>query len=76
MKIIDIISEDLQAGGGNVTVGNAGSESMMLRPPAPVRHMKKIPQVGYGIQIGDKVIPTPSYNPDNDRGQVNSVVGG
>lgn len=77
MKIVEIISENLNAGAGGVTVGNAGAETAILRPPPPpTRRLKKPPQVGYGIQIGDTVIPTPGYNSDNDRGQINKVEGG
>jgi hypothetical protein len=76
MKIWEIVTEDLQAGAGGVTVGNAGSETMMMRPPERVRHLKPIPQVGYGIKIGNRVIPTPKYTDDNDRGQINKIEGG
>jgi hypothetical protein len=75
MKIWEIV-ENLNAGPGGVTVGNAGSEAIMLHPPAPKRRMKQIPQVGYGIQVGNEVIPTPRYNSANDMGQVNKVEGG
>ena len=78
MKISEIIdvSENLNAGSGGVTVGNAGGETIMLRPPTPKRRMKQIPQVGYGIKIGRTVIPTPRYNSANDLGQINKVEGG
>lgn len=75
MKIAEIIAEDLNAGSGGVGVGNAGGESMILKPPQPMRRLKRPPQVGYGIQIGNMVIPTPGYTSDNDRGQINKVGG-
>lgn len=75
MKIWEIV-ENLNAGSGGVTVGNAGAETMIFRPPEPKRRMKQIPQVGYGIKIGNKAIPTPRYNSANDMGQINKIEGG
>ena len=83
MKIIEIlqgISEDLQAGGGGVGVGTAGEEAMMWNSDpmdnANPRNLQRPPQIGYGVQIGKRTFPSPKYNADNDRGVVNSVVGG
>jgi hypothetical protein len=82
MKIIELITgtailEDLQAGGGSVGVGTANTDSIIMKPPdPPMKKLPKAPQVGYGIQIGNKVIPTPGYNSDNDLGQINKVEGG
>ena len=82
MKIAEIIQEDLTAGSseGSGAVGGSSVDSMMLHPERPERGPKrqddKIPQVGYGIKIGNKEIPTPRYNADNDLGQSNRVIGG
>lgn len=77
MKIWEIL-ENLDAGAseGSGAVGTANTDSMVLRPPTPMRKMKQIPQVGYGIKIGHMAIPTPGYNPENDLGQVNKITGG
>lgn len=78
MKISEIIQEDLQAGSseGSGAVGTANVDSMIMKPPQRIRRGKQIPQVGYGIKIGHMAIPTPGYNSDNDRGQINKIEGG
>jgi hypothetical protein len=72
------VTEDLNAGSseGSGAVGTASVDSMVMKPPQRIRRGKQIPQVGYGIKIGNTVIPTPGYNSDNDLGQNNKVVGG
>lgn len=57
MKIWEIV-----AGSAGVTVGNAGADSIMMKPPQRIRRGKQIPQVGYSIRIGRRRIPTPGFN--------------
>lgn len=76
MKIYEILAVTPTG----VTVGNAGSETMMMHPPEqediPRRREQHIQQPGYMIRLGDKLIPTPQDQPGNHMGVVNSVVGG
>jgi hypothetical protein len=77
MKIWEIVENlNAGAGSGSTGVGNAGSETFFMHPSPKVKKMKQIPQVGYGIKIGNMIVPTSRYNPDNDRGQLNKVEGG
>jgi hypothetical protein len=72
------LNENFNAGSadGGVQVGNAGAETIIMKPPQRIRKEKPIPQISYGIKIGRVIIPTSSYNSDNDRGQVNKIEGG
>ncbi len=68
MKIAEVLGADL-------------IDTMILRSSPdkedePRNNDDKIPQVGYGIKIGKKVVPTPRYNSDNSLGQVNRIIGG
>ncbi len=71
MKITEIIFE---------YVGDVGPETMILHPPEPSEQNQRkddqIPQVGYKMRIGKKLIPTARYNSANDQGQSNQVIGG
>jgi hypothetical protein len=67
MKIIEVI------------MGQSGTDTLVVHPPDNWKNKKKhsdnIPQVGYGIKIGNKIIPTPQQ-PNGAEGTNDSVVGG
>lgn len=75
MKISEVIAENLNAGPGGASVGNAGSETIMIKPPTRIRRRPQ-PQVGYHIRVGRHTIPTPGYPADDAGGVINSAIGG
>lgn len=63
-----------------IVVGNAGPETVALKPPEreriPHRRVQRPPQPGYFVKLGNKAIPSPLDQSDNELGVVNSVIGG
>jgi hypothetical protein len=75
MKLWEVVAENLNAGAGGTAVGNAGPETIMLKPPSRTRH-RPLPQIGYRIRVGRRTIPTPGYPADDAGGVINSAIGG
>jgi hypothetical protein len=72
MKITEVV------GIQELTVGTATSDAMILHPPEresiPPRKVQKIPQPGYSLRIGDRVIPTPGWLTSDSKGNIGDNV--